>query len=44
MQHPFPADKNEIALCTAMAGEMLRHELNSIMDAGSGARYAIREE
>jgi phosphoglycerol geranylgeranyltransferase len=40
---PIPADKNEIALCTAMAGEMLGMKL-IYMDAGSGARYAIREE
>jgi putative glycerol-1-phosphate prenyltransferase len=40
---PIPADKNEIALCTAMAGEMLGMKL-IYMDAGSGARYPIREE
>jgi phosphoglycerol geranylgeranyltransferase len=40
---PIPADKNEIALCTAMAGEMLGMKL-IYMDAGSGARHAIREE
>jgi phosphoglycerol geranylgeranyltransferase len=37
---PIPSDKNEIALCTAMAGEMLG--LKQIyMDAGSGARRPI---
>ena len=25
---PIPCDKNEIAMCTAMAGEMLGHEIN----------------
>src|SRR5579863_7645809 len=40
---PIPADKNEIALCTAMAGEMLGMKL-IYMDAGSGARHPIREE
>lgn len=34
--NPIPADKNDIAICTAMAGEMLG--LKAIyMDAGSGA-------
>lgn len=40
---PIPHDKNEIAVCTAMAGEMLGMKL-IYMDAGSGARRAIREE
>src|SRR5215475_1256828 len=40
---PIPADKNEIAMCTAMAGEMLGMRL-IYMDAGSGARHPIREE
>ena len=40
---PIPADKAEIALCTAMAGEMLGKKL-IYMDAGSGARKAIPEE
>ncbi|MCG7857460.1 geranylgeranylglyceryl/heptaprenylglyceryl phosphate synthase [Flavihumibacter sediminis] len=40
---PIPADKNEIALCTALAGEMLGMKL-IYMDAGSGARKAISEE
>ncbi len=39
---PIPADKNEIAVCTAMAGEMLGMKL-IYMDAGSGARRAITE-
>lgn len=32
---PIPADKNDIAICTAMAGEMLGMKL-IFMDAGSG--------
>ncbi|HEX8316292.1 MAG TPA: geranylgeranylglyceryl/heptaprenylglyceryl phosphate synthase [Flavisolibacter sp.] len=40
---PIPADKAEIALCTAMAGEMLGKKL-IYMDAGSGAKKAITEE
>ena len=40
---PIPADKNEIAVCTAMAGEMLGMKL-IYMDAGSGAKMAISEE
>ena len=39
---PLPADKNEIAMCTAMAGEMLGMKL-IYMDAGSGAKKAISE-
>ncbi len=39
---PVPADKNEIAMCTAMAGEMLGMKL-IYMDAGSGARRPITE-
>jgi phosphoglycerol geranylgeranyltransferase len=39
---PIPADKNEIAMCTAMAGEMLGMKV-IYMDAGSGARRAISE-
>lgn len=39
---PIPADKEEIALCTAMAGEMLGKRV-IYMDAGSGARTAITE-
>ena len=39
---PVPADKNEIAMCTAMAGEMLGMKL-IYMDAGSGAKRPIAE-
>jgi phosphoglycerol geranylgeranyltransferase len=39
---PIPHDKNEIAVCTAMAGEMLGMKL-IYMDSGSGARRAITE-
>lgn len=39
---PVPADKNEIAMCTAMAGEMLGMKL-IYMDAGSGAKKPIHE-
>ncbi len=39
---PLPADKNEIVMCTAMAGEMLGMKL-IYMDAGSGAKRAISE-
>jgi phosphoglycerol geranylgeranyltransferase len=39
---PLPADKSEIAMCTAMAGEMLGMRL-IYMDAGSGAKKAISE-
>src|SRR6478736_5658602 len=39
---PLPSDKNEIAMCTAMAGEMLGMKL-IFMDAGSGAKKAINE-
>ncbi len=39
---PIPADKNEIAMCTAMAGEMLGMKL-IYMDAGSGARRPVTE-
>lgn len=39
---PVPSDKNDIAVCTAMAGEMLG--LKAIyMDAGSGAKNPISE-
>jgi phosphoglycerol geranylgeranyltransferase len=40
---PIPADKAEIAMCTAMAGEMLGMKL-IYMDSGSGAKKAISEE
>jgi len=39
---PLPSDKNEIAVCTAMAGEMLGMGL-IYMDAGSGAKKPITE-
>jgi len=39
---PLPADKNEIAMCTALAGEMLGMKL-IYMDAGSGAKRPITE-
>lgn len=39
---PLPADKDDIALCTAMAGEMLGMKV-IYMDAGSGARRPITE-
>ena len=39
---PLPSDKNEIAMCTAMAGEMLGMKF-IYMDAGSGAKKAISE-
>ena len=37
---PIPADKSAIAVCTAMAGEMLGLKL-IYMDAGSGAQQSI---
>ncbi len=40
---PLPADKNEIAICTAMAGEMLGMKL-IYLDAGSGAKKPVPEE
>jgi phosphoglycerol geranylgeranyltransferase len=40
---PLPADKPDIALCTAMAGEMLGLQ-HIYMDAGSGAKNAISTE
>lgn len=40
--NPIPSDKNEIAVCTAMAGEMLGLKL-LYMDAGSGAKIPIPE-
>ncbi len=39
---PIPSDKNEIAICTAMAGEMLGMKV-IYMDAGSGARTSVSE-
>jgi putative glycerol-1-phosphate prenyltransferase len=40
---PIPANKTEIAVCTAMAGEMLGMKI-LYLDAGSGAPKAISEE
>jgi phosphoglycerol geranylgeranyltransferase len=40
---PIPADKSDIALCTAWAGEMQGKHL-IYMDAGSGAQKPISEE
>lgn len=40
---PIPYDKNEIAQCTAMAGEMLGLKC-LYMDSGSGAKQAISKE
>jgi phosphoglycerol geranylgeranyltransferase len=40
---PIPADKVDIACCTAMAGEMLGLKL-MFMDAGSGAQNPISEK
>ncbi|MBS1760177.1 MAG: geranylgeranylglyceryl/heptaprenylglyceryl phosphate synthase [Bacteroidetes bacterium] len=39
---PIPSDKDDIAMCTAMAGEMLGMKL-IYMDAGSGAKTPITE-
>lgn len=39
---PIPADKNDISICTAMAGEMLGMKV-IYMDAGSGAKNPIPE-
>ena len=40
---PIPAEKNSVASCTAMAGEMLGLKI-IFMDGGSGARNPISEE
>lgn len=40
---PIPADKPEIALCTAWAGELQGKHI-IYLDAGSGARKAVSEE
>lgn len=40
---PIPADKNDIAMCTAMAAEMLGMK-TIYMDAGSGAKKPVSEE
>jgi len=41
--NPLPSDKSEIAMCTAMAGEMLGMKL-IYMDAGSGAKQNVSEK
>jgi putative glycerol-1-phosphate prenyltransferase len=40
---PIPADKEEVALSTAMAGEMLGLKM-IYLEAGSGARYPVSEQ
>lgn len=40
---PIPADKADIAMCTAMAGEMLGLKM-MFMDAGSGAILTVSEK
>lgn len=40
---PIPGDKADIAMCTAMAGEMLGLKL-IYMDAGSGAKNCVSQE
>jgi len=41
--NPIPKDKNDIAVCTAIAGEMLG--LKTIyLDSGSGAKFPISKE
>lgn len=40
---PIPADKPDIAMCTAMAGEMLGHKL-IYLDGGSGAFEPVPKE
>jgi len=39
---PIPHDKDDIALCTALAGEMLGMKM-IFMDGGSGAKYPVSE-
>lgn len=41
--NPIPHDKNDIAMCTAIAGEMLGLKL-IYMDAGSGAKNPVQTE
>ena len=38
--NPIPSDKADIAVATAMAGEMLGHKL-IYLEAGSGAQYSV---
>ena len=40
---PIPSEKNDVAVCTAMAGEMLGLKL-IFMDGGSGAKNPISEK
>lgn len=40
---PIPSDKPEIALATAMAGEMIGHKI-TFLDCGSGAENAIASQ
>ena len=40
--HPIPAGKNDIAACTALAGEMLGLKM-IYLEAGSGARNPVSE-
>lgn len=40
---PIPKDKIDIALCTAMAGEMLGLKM-IYLEAGSGAKYSVSDE
>lgn len=40
---PIPTDKNDIALCTALAGEMLGLKM-IFMDAGSGAKIPVNRK
>jgi phosphoglycerol geranylgeranyltransferase len=41
--HPIPRDKNDIAICTAQAGEMIGMKM-IYMDAGSGASQSVSPE
>lgn len=40
---PIPADKADVAMCTAMAGEMLGLKM-MFLDAGSGAKHPVSTE
>jgi phosphoglycerol geranylgeranyltransferase len=40
---PIPHDKNEIAVCTALAGQMLGLKM-IYLDAGSGARFQVSQQ
>jgi len=40
---PVPRDKNDIAVCTALAGELQGKNI-IYMDAGSGAKYPVSDE